>query len=283
MAHQPQDARAKPVSFRTKWIRALMADPTQPVQVMALAYTIHYFADANGCGVALSNEQIEEICGISRPTATKAKKLLRESGWVQLFPGNGNGIKTRFRMTIPEQEGATPLPLLEGKGETTEPESSFPLNPKGETSRQKGETSKREGATSFPLILDYPGVIQEVGEPYGGSPTSKREHQTDVVWHGGQIMLVNGTQTALLNKFPKNILDAALRKTAMAFNEQDPSELILGSIWLACGEIAGNDSATPRPEKPPRSATIKPSMSKMQKAVPVGYLQRAQGGGRTDA
>lgn len=149
-------ARRARMTLRTQWAKALFSDPDTPTYVMAMAWVIHWFSDKDGRGAAISNEQFESICNMSRPTVTKGKEWLRANGYVRLKVGDGRSVKTMFQMAIPQTtKGEVDLPLsddaTEDKGETTiretplpataVPETTLPLSEKGETSLQKGETS----------------------------------------------------------------------------------------------------------------------------------------------
>jgi hypothetical protein len=224
-------------SIRTRWAKALFADPDTPAYVMAMAWAIHWYSDPEGCGAAVSNEQFEAICGISRPTSTKGKKWLLDNGYVTIRAGDGRGLKSTFRMTIPvARKEETALPLSDAKGETLEPVTVLPLCAKGETSGRKGETSEHKGATRFPPILDYSGDIQEkrareratptrneidelhriafqAGQAIKGGTTAKSNRATaktkgeldgsgGVLFENGKLTVFNGVRAALTQDFP---------------------------------------------------------------------------------
>lgn len=97
----PELDDSRKLSIRTRWAKALFADPQTPSYVMAIAWAIHWYSKSDGTGAALSNAQLELYCGISSATATRGKAWLRDHGYVQLTVGTGT-TKTKFRLAIPE-------------------------------------------------------------------------------------------------------------------------------------------------------------------------------------
>ncbi len=193
-------------SVRTRWAKALFADRSTPAYVMAMAWVIHWYSDADGCGAAVSNEQFEAICGASRPTITRGKKWLLDNGYVTVRAGDGRGLKSMFRMTVPTvAKGETSDHLSSGKGETTDHlttskgETSEHLSArKGETSDQKGETSEPKGETCEPPILEYSGVNQEKGRASAHPPRSEIDQIHRMAMEAGH--LIKGGSAAKSNR-----------------------------------------------------------------------------------
>lgn len=224
-------------SVRTRWAKRLFADKRTPSYVMAMAWVLHWYSDSDGGGASVSNEQFEAICGITRPTATKGKKWLLEHGYVTIKAGDGRGLKSSFKMTIPEaakEEKSLPLPGC--KGETSKPETSLPLSDKGATSLPKGETSFRKGEAAFPLNQENSGgnpdkarasaqprppseidqihrMAMEAGHMIKGGTSAKSHRATSrargeldgsggVLFVDGKLTVLNGVRAALSNDFP---------------------------------------------------------------------------------
>lgn len=220
-------------SVRTRWAKALFADKETPTYVMAMGWVIHWYADADGTGAAISNEQFEDICGMSRPTATRGKRWLLENGYVTIRAGDGRGLKSMFRMTLPvAPKGETTDHVSDPKGET----SDHLPDRKGETTDPKGETPEQKGATRFPLNQEYPGSSQEgesasagphhrsetdevhilafqLGQQVKGGATAKSNRAVakttgeldgsgGVLFANGKLTVLNGVRAELMSEYP---------------------------------------------------------------------------------
>lgn len=168
--HPPPDG----ASVRTRWAKALFANPDTPTYVMAMAWVIHWYSDKDGCGAAVSNEQFEAICGVSTATATRGKRWLRDKGYVKIKVGDGRGLKSSFRMTLPQAaKGDLRDDLSLAKGHQKEGVLTEHLS-KGHQTDPKGHQCDRKGHQGDRPILDNSGGIQEKGVRASATPAPTR-------------------------------------------------------------------------------------------------------------
>jgi hypothetical protein len=222
------------ISIRTKWAKALFADPETPVYVMAIAWAIHWYSDASGSGAALSNEQLEVMCGISPRTATRGKAWLRDNGYVQLKVGLGT--KTKFLLTVPHKMGvatqatlateATPI-----KGSQPDGVANLTGSQSGEVATQarvggsqsgEGGSQSGQGGVATQAALsskDNQEDIQDKRAPARGRSKksfwerafTRDDHSDGVALEKGRLTLLNGTKSYWLEKFgTEDSLDLAL-------------------------------------------------------------------------
>jgi hypothetical protein len=223
-------------SLRTQWAKALFADANTPVHVMAIAWAIHWFSRADGTGAALSNEQLEAMCGISERTATRGKQWLRDNGYVALKVGNGID-KTRFRMTLPAhatQEDGVVTQATQGSHTDT---------PRVATQTPQGShTGDRGSHTVHPRVATQAPIIQEresikIPEEERASARPRQDagnfwqealnpQSAGVVFDKGKLTLLNGVRAFWLDRFEadEKRLDLALIQIAPALqpNSQRP-------------------------------------------------------------
>ncbi len=192
-------------SLRTQWAKALFADPETPAYVMAIAWAVHWYSRADGTGAALSNAQLEVICGISSATATRGKAWLRDNGYVQLRVGTGT-TKTSFRMAIPEMGVITQIAPSESVPDQADDGSN-----QADDGGVITETTNIQERNS--------GRIQEKRDEPSGRANFWREafnpsalHSEDIVLKDGKPFLTNGTRSLWLERFDNDEkrLDMAL-------------------------------------------------------------------------
>jgi hypothetical protein len=229
----PDIEEGRQVTLRTLWAKHLFANPNTPVYVMAIAWAIHWFSKSDGTGAALSNEQLETICGISYDTAIKGKRWLRDNGYVEIKLGT-HYEKTKFRMVIPvaaatvdakEQARGLPQRPLEGsvpatpdpaRGLPQRPQGSAPATPRGlpqrpyiqeRDSRKIQEREERAGARGRQERSFWEQAFaRDDNDPYSG-----------VVFDKGKLTLLNGTKAYWLDKLgSEDRLDLALVEIAPA-------------------------------------------------------------------
>lgn len=214
------DLEGRPQSLRTRWAKALFADPTTPDYVMAIAWAVHWYSNSSGGGAALSNAQLEVICGISSRTATRGKAWLRDAGYVQLKVGTGDE-KTRFQMVIPEAvkiDGVATQATLEGShtggGATLATLGSQTVHPRvatQATSIQERDSGLNPEVRRVEKPLENQGrsLWQEALNPDAAAHDS-------VVFQNGKLKLLNGTKQEWLKQFGDDEigLDLALMEIA---------------------------------------------------------------------
>jgi hypothetical protein len=221
MGHNNGPALEREVSVRTRWAKSLFADPETPSYVMAIAWAIHWYSRSDGTGAALSNGQLQIICGISPATATRGKAWLRDHGYVQLRAGTGIE-KTQFRMAIPVRDGVIrEMTLPNQADEAIQVDDPHPIdNP-----HQRDHPHPNH--TDVPHQPDGGGVIREMTNIQERDSVSKKKGgKRDNLWqqslnpqdHGGvlfengKLTLLNGERSFWLDQFggDERRLDLAL-------------------------------------------------------------------------
>lgn len=210
------DIDGRQQSLRTRWAKALFADPTTPAYVMAIAWAVHWYSRADGSGAALSNQQLQMICGISEPTATRGKRWLRDNGYVQLRVGTGDQ-KTEFKMSLPEVSESDGVISQTTQPQTTQPEMT-----------QGHQTDEARVIPPLVYIQERDSVpIQDKKPDVSAAPADGRsfwaaalnsqahKHQ-DVLFQNGKLTLLNGTRVDWLKRFSgdEERLDLALIQIA---------------------------------------------------------------------
>jgi hypothetical protein len=262
------------LSIRTKWAKALFADPETPAYVMAIAWAVHWFSDANGSGAALSNEQLEVICGISPRTATRGKAWLRDNGYVQLRVGLGT--KTRFLMTIPHKGVATQATLAtqttRAEGRHADGAANLAGSQSGEVATQArvggsqtdegGSQSGQEGVATQAALSskdnqeDIPdkkrgrrakGFWQEAFNPDGHS----------VEFSNGKLKLLNGEHARWLHEFggDERRLDLALIQIA-PYLQPNTRRPLLAQVESQLARLLGNLLGRGRKDENPKESTV---------------------------
>lgn len=209
-------------TIRTAWAKALFADPTTPSYVMAIAWAIHWYSRADGTGAALSNAQLQVICGISQPTATRGKKWLRDNGYVHLKVGTGDQ-KTEFSMAIPERQSwvvqeERVIPL------TTQPQTTQGEITQGNPSDEGGVicgllyNQERDSRLNQDSTGASPPSVEKPAKKGGIAYWQDQLNPThsDYLFDGGTLSLLNGTRTKWLLEFgdDERRLEFALNEVA---------------------------------------------------------------------
>ncbi len=220
-------------SVRTRWAKALFADPDTPVYAIAIAWPIHWYSQADGSGAALSNEQLELYCGIAERTVTRGKKWLFENGYVQLKVGKRHE-KTRFQLTIPPPRVATQstqgrhTDYPEEGSHTGEVATQATLEkPRVATQASQGSPigDRRVDCVAPLFSKDNQERIQEKRALARGRQDERPKNfwqealnpqSSDVLFERGKLTLLNGARVFWLNKFDSDEtrLDLALIQIA---------------------------------------------------------------------
>lgn len=248
----PLDEPVHKQTLRTRWAKALFADPETPSHVIAMCWAIHWYSRSDGSGAALSNEQFVAMCGVSLSSAKRGKKWLRDEGYVAIRPGDGV-TKTQFQMTIPptrdeKQRGVTWDTLWvhtdppgqsdpghsEPEGVHTDPPQVHTDPPRGVTvdpyiqERDSRSIQESQDCADAPTIevkteLESVPKFEPKAEAKSGSafwkdafaPKEPEPHD-DVLFENGTVVLLNGARTEWLNLFQgeEEILDLALKEIA---------------------------------------------------------------------
>lgn len=227
-------------SVRTLWAKALFADPTTPAYVMAIAWAIHWYSQADGTGAALSNEQLQSICGISKDTAIRGKKWLLAHHYVEIQVGKVGVDKTKFRMTLPpvaathEERGIEQPPQGSLTAASPTAEGSLTATPTGSSQLPQGSpTATPRGRSQRPYIQERDSVLipeksaHARGRQEPGFWQQALNPQSDAVsFENGKLTLLNGTRAFWLDQFggDDKRLDLALIQVAPALqpNSQRP-------------------------------------------------------------
>jgi hypothetical protein len=220
-------------TVRTLWAKALFANPDTPVYVMAIAWAIHWFSKTDGTGAALSNEQLEAMCGISYDTAVKGKRWLRDKGYVELKVGS-SAAKTRFRMVVPVAQATQELGSTTATPAGVVPSDPAPSDPSPQRPHG-GVPSDPKGRSQRPYIQEDSGNILESEERASARPRQDagnfwqealNPQSAGVVFDKGKLTLLNGTRAFWLDRFEadEKRLDLALIQIAPALqpNSQRP-------------------------------------------------------------
>ena len=260
-------------SIRTQWAKALFADPRTPAHVMAIAWAIHWYSDADGTGAALSNEQLEVICGISGRTATRGKSWLREHGYVHLRVGLG--VKTKFKMVIPPKEGVATQSTL--ATEATQDEGSQPDRVANLTGSQPdgvateaaggGQAGQSGVATESSYIQErYSGDIQDHkrgkaakkvdGKTFWQEALNPDSHS--VSFENGKLKLLNGERARWLSEFggDERRLDYALIQIAPYLQPNTRRPLLAqveSQLARLLGQLMGRIA---RKDEKPKESTV---------------------------
>jgi hypothetical protein len=195
-------------SIRTQWAKALFADPDTPSYVMAIAWAIHWYSRADGTGAALSNAQLEVICGISSATATRGKAWLRDKGYVQLRVGTGT-TKTSFRMAIPEMGVITQIAPSESEANQADDGAN-----QADDGGVITETTNIQERDSVPI--PYENIEPPVdGKTFWQGVLNPADAHS-VSFKNGKLALLNGERSRWLGEFggDERRLDLALIQIA---------------------------------------------------------------------
>lgn len=245
----PLDEPTHKQTLRTRWAKALFADPDTPAPVIAMCWAIHWYSKPDGSGAALSNEQFVAMCGVSLSSAKRGKKWLRDEGFVTLRPGDGI-TKTQFQMTIPPTReekrrgitgnslGAHPELPAHSDPVHSEPEGVHhdlpPVHhepPRGVTENpyiQERDSRSIQDSTQECADARTTEVRTEVksapkSEAKSGAAfwqaafaAKEPEPHEDVIFRNGEITLLNGARSEWLGQFQgeEAILDLALKEIA---------------------------------------------------------------------
>ncbi len=273
-------------SLRTIWAKALFADPTTPVYVMAIAWAIHWYSQADGTGAALSNEQLQAICGISKDTAIRGKKWLLKWGYVELKVGKVGVDKTKFRMTLPsvaatqeEDRGSTQRPLGSHTASSPTAEGSHTATLGGSTQPPQGsQTDTPRGRTQRPYIQERDSVSIQEKRALRGRQEDRvnfwqealNPESSDVVFNNGKLHLLNGARTFWLSRFDgdEGRLDLALIEIAPALqpNGQRPLQVqVEGRLARIVADRMDRDTRYAKAIK--KKAEPEPGVSKHDKRL----------------
>jgi len=91
-------------SFKKRWASAIFAcdDPKKPVGAVAMAFRLYHDMDGTGRGIAASDLEIAESCGVSDRSVRTFKTWLLRLGFVRVIAKGGRGDgKTEYRALIP--------------------------------------------------------------------------------------------------------------------------------------------------------------------------------------
>jgi hypothetical protein len=251
-------------SIRTRWAKALFADPDTPAYVMAIAWAIHWYSRSDGTGAALSNAQLEVICGIGPASATRGKTWLRDKGYVQLRAGTGI-TKTQFRMVIPEMRV---IPEMT-------PSHSDPHQSDDPTPNQADEGHQRdEGGhhTDDPRVIPQMTNIQErnsggIQDYKKGKAADKVDGKTfwqealnpdshSVSFENGKLKLLNGERTRWLTEFggDERRLDLALIQIA-PYLQPNTRRPLLAQVESQLARLLGSLLGRIRKDEKPKEST----------------------------
>ena len=220
-------------SLRTQWAKALFADENTPAYVMAMAWAIHWYSKSDGTGAALSNQQLQTICGISEDTATKGKAWLRNNGYVQLKVGTGVQ-KTQFQMVLP-QDGVRPQRTLHPPtAEGPLPEGPLPTDPPPPTAdpgvrSQRVHIQERDSVNNQDLRASARTTKPVSGKSFWQSALNHSVNEGVELDESGLPRLLNGHRTKWLEEFGGDAkrLDLALSQIAGGIQPQNNRPLII--------------------------------------------------------
>ena len=258
-------------TIRTRWAKALFADPTTPPYVMAIAWAVHWFSTPEGRGAALSNEQLKCICGISERTATRGKAWLRDEGYVQLTVGSGDE-KTRFQMALPTVSDALRVATqstLAVQAEQVADRLTVQGSHTGKGSQPDGAATQatQTSHTVHPRVATQATSIQErdsrpIQDKKGGRPSEAKNlwqealnpHADDVVLIDGKPTLLNGQRVHWLELFGGNEqrLDLALVQIA-PYVQQNNNRPLQAQVASQLARIIGGKMD--REQKKPQEST----------------------------
>jgi hypothetical protein len=244
-------------SIRTQWAKALFADPDTPAYVMAIAWAIHWFSRTDGTGAALSNAQLQVICGISEDTATRGKKWLRVHGYVELRVGTG-GEKTRFKMVVPDQVVEEDHTRPQRTPPTADPQTAEgpqkipPPPPTADPSpAPSGYVFKRD---SIP-IQDDKRERKVDGKTFWQEALNPDSHS--VSFENGKLKLLNGERTRWLSEFggDERRLDYALIQIA-PYLQPNTRRPLLAQVESQLARLLGQLMGRVRKDEKPKESTV---------------------------
>lgn len=251
-------------SIRTRWAKALFDDKDTPSYVIAMAWVIHWYTARDGSGAAISNQQFQDMCGISQPTATRGKRWLRDNGYVQLKVGKGDE-KTRFQITLPERPADDGVITQTTQQETTQPQMT------------RGHHTDHPGVICGLQHIQErdSGYIQDnrraAAKPKNGNDFWKQalnpQEHGSVSFENGKLTLLNGTRAEWLQRFEgdETRLDLALIQIA-SFLQPNSGRPLKTQVSSQLARIAGEKhdrdaryAHAARANKPPPAGKAKPS------------------------
>jgi hypothetical protein len=140
-------------SFKKRWASAIFAceDPKKPVGAVAMAFRLYHDMDGTGRGIAASDLEIAESCGVSDRSVRTFKTWLLRSGFVRVIAKGGRGDgKTEYRALIP---GEIELPEKSAGQIEVRPETisgNCELNRKTLPEKENGFPEKISGEINQP-------------------------------------------------------------------------------------------------------------------------------------
>jgi hypothetical protein len=212
------DVDGRKESLRTTWAKTLFADASTPTYVMAMAWAIHWYSRADGTGAALSNQQFEQMCGVSERTATRGKKWLRDNDYIELKVGNGDQ-KTQFRMSLPDKHRVDTQSTLGSQTDAPRVDrQSIPVDSKATLSSHTGDPGVATQATNNLYIesISIPDMGRSSGDGQSFWQHAFAEPSESVSFTNGKLTLLNGTRQRWLDEFggDEKRLDLALIQIA---------------------------------------------------------------------
>jgi hypothetical protein len=190
-----------------------------------MSWVIHWYSRNDGTGAAISNQQFQDICGISQPTATKGKKWLYEHGYVQIKVGKGDE-KTRFKICLPDQASAD-----DGvKRGYTQPQTTQPPYTQPASTPGKAPFAPRVERRLQHIQERDSGEIQDKKKGSGSNfwkQALNPEHSDYGVDQDGTVVLFNGTRSEWLIEFGDDAkeLDFALKQISPYVQPNSPRGL----------------------------------------------------------
>lgn len=92
-------------TFKKRWASAIFdcEDPKKPVGAVAMAFRIYHDMDGSGFGVAASDLEIAQACGVSDRSVRTFKAWLVNAGFIRILSKGGRGGLSEYRALIPDE------------------------------------------------------------------------------------------------------------------------------------------------------------------------------------
>lgn len=90
-------------SFKRRWASAIFdcTDPKKPVGAVAMAFRLYHDMDGEGRGIAATDLNIAQSCGVSDRSVRTFKGWLVSAGFVKILARGGRGGQTEYQACIP--------------------------------------------------------------------------------------------------------------------------------------------------------------------------------------
>lgn len=148
-------------NFKRQWASAVFACANKPVGAVAMAFRLFIDMNSEGKGIALTDLELAEACGVSDRSVRTFKSWLVNAGFIRILARGGRGGQTEYQACLPgsiqpeKSAGQSDIQPATISGNSRLNRKTFPEIEIELPEKISGQNDQPEKSSGYPSRVEY--------------------------------------------------------------------------------------------------------------------------------